>query len=167
MDFYNHNIDTSEEYYDKIITTRCFKDRLETLNHVQNAGIKVCCGGILGMGESNEDRINMLLVLANMDNPPESVPINKLIPIPGTPLADGASVTSLDFVRVIALARILMPKSFLRLSAGRSDMSEELQALCFFSGVNSIFYGEQLLTAPNSAPSSDNQLFEKLGLESL
>ena len=167
LDFYNHNIDTSEKYYKKIITTRSFKDRLETIECIQNAGIKVCCGGILGMGESNEDRINMLLVLANMNNQPESVPINKLVPIPGTPLADIKSVAAIEFVRIIALARIMMPKSYIRLSAGRAGMNDALQALCFFSGVNSIFYGEQLLTTPNSDPNSDYQLFEKLGLEGL
>ncbi|WHQ46616.1 MAG: biotin synthase BioB [Candidatus Midichloria sp.] len=167
LDFYNHNIDTSPGYYEEIITTRCFNDRLNTIDNVQKAGIKVCCGGILGMGESNEDRINMLLVLANMDNPPESVPINKLIRIPGTPLEGAEEVNPIDFVRTIAVARIMMPKSYIRLSAGRSEMSEELQALCFFSGANSLFYGEQLLTAPNPVPYQDNQLFERLGLERL
>ncbi|MDJ1407210.1 MAG: biotin synthase BioB [Candidatus Midichloria sp.] len=167
LDFYNHNIDTSPDYYEEIITTRCFEDRLNTIEHVQKAGIKVCCGGILGMGESSEDRIKMLLVLANMNNPPESVPINKLIRIPGTPLEDGEDISPIEFVRTIALARIMMPKSYIRLSAGRSEMSEELQALCFFSGVNSLFYGEQLLTAPNPVPYQDNQLFKRLGLERL
>ncbi len=167
LDFYNHNVDTSEEYYDKIITTRTFKDRLSTLEHVRNAGIKVCCGGILGMGETNEDRINMLVFLANMDEPPESVPINKLIKIPGTPLENAEDVDPFDFVRTIAIARIMMPKSYIRLSAGREKMSDELQALCFLAGTNSIFYGEKLLTAQNPVPEQDNYLFQRLGLQKL
>ncbi len=167
LDFYNHNIDTSEEYYDKIITTRSFEDRLNTLENVRNAGIKVCCGGILGMGETNEDRVKMLTMLANLDEPPESVPINKLIKIPGTPLENAADIDPFDFIRVIALARIIMPKSYLRLSAGREQMSDELQALCFLAGANSIFYGETLLTAANPEPVQDIQLFNRLGLEKL
>ena len=167
LDFYNHNIDTSEEYYDKIITTRSFEDRLNTLENVRNAGIKVCCGGILGMGETNEDRVKMLTMLANLDEPPESVPINKLIKIPGTPLENAADIDPFDFIRVIALARIMMPKSYLRLSAGREQMSDELQALCFLAGANSIFYGETLLTAANPEPVQDIQLFNRLGLEKL
>ncbi len=167
LDFYNHNIDTSEEYYDKIITTRSFEDRLNTLDNVRNAGIKVCCGGILGMGETNEDRVKMLTMLANLDEPPESVPINKLIKIPGTPLANAADIDPFDFVRIIALARILMPKAYVRLSAGREQMSDELQALCFLAGGNSIFYGETLLTAANPAPEHDVQLLNRLGLEKL
>jgi biotin synthase len=167
LDFYNHNIDTSPEYYDQIITTRTFEDRLDTLESVRKSGIKVCCGGILGMGETNDDRIKMLIFLANLDEPPESVPINKLIKIPGTPLAHQEEVDPFDFVRTIALARILMPKSYIRLSAGREQMSDELQALCFMGGVNSIFYGEKLLTASNPIPESDNQLFQRLGLEKL
>lgn len=167
LDFYNHNIDTSEEYYDKIITTRSFEDRLNTLENVRNAGIKVCCGGILGMGETNEDRVKMLTMLANLDEPPESVPINKLIKIPGTPLENTADIDPFDFIRVIALARIMMPKSYLRLSAGREQMSDELQALCFLAGANSIFYGETLLTAANPEPVHDIQLFNRLGLEKL
>jgi biotin synthase len=167
LDFYNHNIDTSPEFYDKIITTRTFEDRLNTLELVRKAGIKVCCGGILGMGETNDDRIKMLVLLANLEEQPESVPINKLIKIPGTPLANQKDIDPFDFVRTLALARILMPKSYIRLSAGREQMSDELQALCFMSGANSIFYGEKLLTADNPIPEQDNQLFERLGLEKL
>lgn len=164
LDFYNHNIDTSEEYYSNVITTRSFKDRLDTLNAARQAGIKVCCGGILGMGETNEDRIKMLIVLANLEEPPESVPINKLIKISGTPLENSPDVDPFDFVRTIALARIMMPKSYIRLSAGRESMSEELQALCFIAGANSIFYGEKLLTTSNPIPEKDDLLFKKLGL---
>lgn len=165
LDFYNHNIDTSPEFYDKIITTRTFEDRLNTLELVRKAGIKVCCGGILGMGETNDDRIKMLVLLANLEEQPESAPINKLIKIPGTPLANQKDIDPFDFVRTLALARILMPKSYIRLSAGREQVSDELQALCFMSGANSIFYGEKLLTADNPIPEKDNQLFERLGLE--
>ncbi len=165
LDFYNHNIDTSEEYYHTIITTRTFEDRLRTLEHVRNSGMKVCCGGILGMGESNEDRIKMLFTLALLPEPPESVPINKLIRIPGTPLADVPDIDPFDFIRTIALARILLPKSYVRLSAGREDMSDELQALCFLAGVNSIFMGEKLLTAPNPMLEKDELLFTRLGLK--
>jgi biotin synthase len=164
LDFYNHNIDTSEEYYSNVITTRSFKDRLDTLNAARQAGIKVCCGGILGMGETNEDRIKMLIVLANLEEPPESVPINKLIKISGTPLENSPDVDPFDFVRTIALARIMMPKSYIRLSAGRESMSEELQTLCFIAGANSIFYGEKLLTTSNPIPEKDDLLFKKLGL---
>ena len=167
LDFYNHNIDTSAEFYDKIITTRTFEDRLNTLELVRQSGIKVCCGGILGMGETNDDRIKMLVLLANLEEQPESVPINKLIKIPGTPLANQKDIDPFDFVRTLALARILMPKSYVRLSAGREQMSDELQALCFMSGANSIFYGEKLLTADNPIPEKDNQLFERLGLEKI
>jgi len=167
LDFYNHNIDSSEEFYDKVITTRTFDDRLDTLAKVRKAGIKVCCGGILGMGETNDDRIKMLLTLANLEQSPESIPINKLIRIPGTPLANSAEVDPFDFIRTIALARIMMPESFLRLSAGREQMSDELQALCFMAGVNSIFYGEKLLTADNPEPQQDNRLFQRLGLEKM
>lgn len=164
LDFYNHNIDCSEAFYGKIITTRYFKDRIKTLKHVREAGLKVCCGGILGMGETNEDRIEMLVFLANMEDQPESVPINKLIKIPGTPLEGVGEVDAFDFVRTIALARILMPRAYVRLSAGRENMSDELQALCFFAGANSLFYGETLLTAKNPIPHKDNALFERLGL---
>lgn len=167
LDFYNHNIDTSEEYYNKVITTRTFQDRLETLECVRASGIKVCCGGILGMGETNEDRIKMLVLLANLNDPPESVPINMLIKIPGTPLENVADVDPFDFVRTVAIARIIMPKSYIRLSAGREKMSDELQALCFLAGANSIFYGEKLLTAQNPVPEQDNYLFQRLGLQKL
>lgn len=167
LDYYNHNIDTSEEYYDKVITTRTFSDRINTLEKVRKSGLKVCCGGILGMGETNDDRIKMLMLLANMPEPPESVPINKLIRIPGTPLANTPDIDPFDFVRTIALARIMLPKSYVRLSAGREQMTDELQALCYLAGANSIFYGEKLLTADNPAPERDNQLFQRLGLERL
>ncbi len=167
LDFYNHNIDCAEEYYDKIITTRKFADRITTLEHVRNAGIKVCCGGILGMGETNSDRIKMLIFLSELEVQPESVPINKLIRIPGTPLEGANDVDPFEFVRTIALARILLPKAYIRLSAGRESMSEELQALCFLAGANSIFYGEKLLTAGNSAPQADETLFNKLGLHKM
>nr|WP_265021574.1 biotin synthase BioB [Wolbachia endosymbiont (group A) of Icerya purchasi] len=167
LDFYNHNIDTSEEYYHKIITTRTFQDRLKTLEYVRASGIKVCCGGILGMGETNEDRIKMLVLLANLNDPPESVSINMLIKIPGTPLENVADVDPFDFVRTVAIARIIMPKSYIRLSAGREKMSDELQALCFLAGANSIFYGEKLFTAQNPVPEQDNYLFQRLGLQKL
>jgi len=167
LDFYNHNIDTSEDFYDKIITTRTFQDRIDTLGYVRKAGLKVCSGGIIGMGEGNEDRIKMLVTLANLDKPPESVPINKLIRIPGTPLEGQEEVDPFDFVKTIALARILMPKSYIRLSAGREQMSDEMQALCFLAGANSIFYGEKLLTAGNPIPENDRLLFKRLGLEQL
>ena len=167
LDFYNHNIDTSEEFYKKIITTRTFQDRIDTLDKVRKAGLKVCCGGIIGMGEDNNDRISMLVILANLDAPPESVPINKLIPIPGTPLANQPEADPFDFIRTIALARILMPTSYVRLSAGREMMSDEMQAFCFLAGANSIFYGEKLLTANNPIPEDDLFLFKRLGLESL
>lgn len=165
LDYYNHNIDTSERYYSEIITTRTFEDRLETLANVRDAGIKVCAGGILGMGETVEDRISMLVTLANLPTPPESVPINMLIPIPGSKLADAAAIDPIEFVRTIALARILMPGSHVRLSAGRTDMSDEMQALCFFAGANSIFVGETLLTADNPGEDHDAALFRRLGLQ--
>jgi biotin synthase len=167
LDFYNHDIDSSEEFYDKIITTRTFQDRLDTLENVRQSGIKVCCGGIIGMGETNEDRIRMLLLLANLETPPESIPINKLIRIPGTALANEKPVDPLDFIRIIALARILFPKSYVRLSAGRTEMSDEMQALCFMAGVNSIFHGEKLLITDNPEPDADEKLFERLGLEKM
>ncbi len=165
LDYYNHNVDTSERFYGEIITTRSFADRLETLANVRDAGIKVCTGGILGMGETADDRISMLVTLANLPVPPESVPINMLIPIPGSKLADAAPVDPIDFVRTIALARILMPQSHVRLSAGRTDMSDETQALCFFAGANSIFVGETLLTADNPGEDHDASLFRRLGLK--
>ncbi|WP_439542205.1 biotin synthase BioB [Hyphomicrobium sp.] len=165
LDYYNHNIDTSERYYSEIIKTRSFSDRLDTLARVREAGIKVCSGGIVGLGETVEDRIDMLITLANLDEHPESVPINMLIPIPGTPLENRKKVDPIAFVRVIALARIMMPTSFVRLSAGRTEMSEETQALCFFAGANSIFCGETLLTADNPGEDKDRALFDKLGIE--
>jgi biotin synthase len=165
LDFYNHNIDTSPSYYEQVITTRTFGDRLETLTHVRDAGLNVCCGGIVGMGESNSERVEMLVTLANLPEPPQSVPINQLIRIPGTPLEGVAAVDPFDFVRLIALARVMMPRSTIRLSAGREQMSDELQALCFVAGANSLFYGEKLLTAANPVPEKDQALFQRLGLQ--
>jgi len=167
LDYYNHNIDTSESYYPNVISTRTFADRLQTLDHVRQSGMKICCGGILGMGESEADRVDMLLTLANLPEPPESVPINMLIPIAGTPLAEAPRIDPLAFVRVVALARIMMPTSFVRLSAGRSAMSDEMQALCFFAGANSIFVGDTLLTAGNPEAAADRGLFDRLGLQAL
>ena len=164
LDYYNHNIDTSEAFYPQVITTRTFADRLDTLARVREAGIKVCSGGILGMGESDGDRIDMLLALATLPEHPESVPINMLIPMADTPLAKAPPVDPIDFVRVIALGRILMPKSHMRLSAGRTAMSDEMQALCFFAGANSLFMGDTLLTAANPEEDSDRRLFDRLGL---
>lgn len=165
LDYYNHNIDTSERYYSEVIKTRTFQDRLDTLDRVRTAGIKVCCGGIIGMGEEAEDRVSMLVTLANLDRPPESVPINMLIAIPGTPLENTSHIDPIEFVRTIALARILMPASHVRLSAGRTEMSDEMQALCFFAGANSIFVGDTLLTADNPDEDADRVLFRKLGLQ--
>jgi len=167
LDFYNHNLDTSESYYHRIITTRTYQDRLDTLAMVRAAGIRVCCGGILGMGEGVDDHAALLRTLANLPMHPESVPINLLVRVEGTPLADAQPLDPLHFVRTIAVARILMPGSYVRLSAGREAMSEELQALCFLAGANSIFYGEKLLTTPNPARHADQRLFEKLGLRPL
>jgi biotin synthase len=167
LDYYNHNIDTSERYYSEVVTTRTFADRLETLARVREAGIKVCAGGIVGMGEDPEDRVDMLVTLANLPQHPESVPINMLIAIPGTPLAQAERIDAIDFVRTIALARILMPRSYVRLSAGRTAMSEETQALCFLAGANSIFSGDTLLTAENPGEDADAVLFAKLGLKPL
>ncbi len=164
LDYYNHNIDTSENHYSNIITTRTFADRLDTLANVREAGLKVCCGGIIGMGEGEVDRVDMLVTLANLPEPPDSVPINMLIAIPGTMLEDAEPVNPIDFVRTIALARIMMPKSHVRLSAGRTEMSDEMQALCFFAGANSIFGGEVLLTADNPGEDKDEALFARLGL---
>lgn len=164
LDYYNHNIDTSEEYYHEIITTRTFQDRLDTIGHVREAGMRVCCGGIIGLGESVADRAAMLHTLATLPEHPESVPVNRLVRVPGTPLADTAPVDPFDFVRVIAVARILMPRSHVRLSAGRAEMSDELQALAFFAGANSIFYGEKLLTTGNPDTESDQRLFARLGI---
>jgi biotin synthase len=158
LDYYNHNIDSSPEFYEQIITTREFADRLDTLEAVREAGMNVCCGGIVGMGETLHDRARMLQVLANLPQHPESVPINQLVAVPGTPLADTAPVDPFDFVRMIAVARIVMPASYVRLSAGREGMSDELQALAFSAGANSIFYGEKLLTTGNPDATRDRGL---------
>lgn len=164
LDYYNHNIDTSPEFYKEIITTRTFEDRLNTLENIRNADLKTCCGGIIGMGENESDRISMLQTLANLPKHPESVPINMLVPVEGTPLAQNENVDAIDFVRNIAVARIVMPESFIRLSAGRENMSDELQAMCFLAGANSIFYGEKLLTTSNPEQNKDKKLFAKLGV---
>ncbi len=166
LDYYNHNLDTSEDYYAEVITTRTYQDRLDTLERVRDAGINVCCGGIIGMGESDTDRANLLIELANLPNHPESVPINMLVQVEGTPLMGIESLDSLTFIRTIAVARILMPKSRVRLSAGRNEMNDEMQALCFFAGANSIFYGDKLLTTDNPMTNHDNALFDRLGLHS-
>jgi biotin synthase len=164
LDFYNHNLDTSEEFYGEIITTRTFQDRLDTLSAVRDAGLKVCCGGIVGMGESTRDRASMLATLASLPQPPESVPINELVQVPGTPLHGTAAVDPFDFIRTIAVARIVLPRSHVRLSAGRTQMSDEMQALCFMAGANSIFFGEKLLTTGNPDVEKDQTLFSRLGL---
>jgi biotin synthetase len=157
LDYYNHNIDSSPEYYTKIISTRDYNERLATLDNVREAGISVCCGGIIGMGESSEDRAGFLLTLANMPSHPESVPINMLVKVEGTPLNDAEAADPIEFVRIIAAARIMMPRSYIRLSAGRNDMSDEMQALCYLAGANSIFYGEKLLTTDNPQLNQDRQ----------
>jgi biotin synthase len=162
LDYYNHNLDTSAEYYEKIITTRTYQDRLDTLQAVREAGMSVCCGGIVGMGEAPQDRVGLLHTLATLPTHPESVPINQLVRVAGTPLAQTAPLDPFDFVRTVAVARILMPRSHVRLSAGRSEMSDELQALCFLAGANSIFYGEKLLTTGNPDTAHDQRLFERL-----
>ncbi|NOT40539.1 MAG: biotin synthase BioB [Alphaproteobacteria bacterium] len=167
LDYYNHNIDTGPEYYGKVITTRTLQDRLDTLEHVREAGMAVCCGGIIGMGEAREDRIGMLVTLANLPTPPESVPINALMKIKGTPLGGSAKIDNFEFVRTIAAARIMMPTSVVRLSAGRENMSEELQSLCFLAGANSIFIGPKLLTTANPAKDKDDALWAKLGIRSM
>ncbi len=168
LSYYNHNLDTSPEYYEEIITTRTYQDRLDTLENVRRSGLNVCCGGIVGLGESKEDRIRFLQVLANQDPQPESVPINKLVPVEGTPLAhQDQEIDTIEWIRTIATARILMPKSFVRLSAGRTGLSEEAQALAFSAGANSIFAGDKLLTTPNPEWNSDQKLFEKLGLQAV
>jgi biotin synthase len=164
LDYYNHNLDTSEAFYGEIITTRCYQDRLDTLAAVRAAGIHVCCGGILGMGEAAEDRVALLHTLATLDPHPESVPINNLVQVEGTPLAGSARLDPIEFVRIVALARVLMPRSHVRLSAGRAEMSDEMQALCFLAGANSIFYGEKLLTTGNPDTASDEALFGRLGI---
>jgi len=164
LDYYNHNLDTSPEFYGDIITTRTYDDRLDTLTHVRDAGINVCCGGIVGLGEEREDRIALLCELANLPEHPGSVPINQLVKVEGTPLEQETEIDAIEFVRAIATARILMPASYVRLSAGRSEMTDEMQALCFFAGANSIFYGEKLLTTGNPDTANDDALFGKLGL---
>ena len=164
LDYYNHNLDTSPEFYEQIITTRTYRDRLETLEHVRDAGIHVCCGGIVGMGETREDRIGMIATLASLPAHPESVPINMLVRVAGTPLAGESSLDPIEFVRTIGVARITMPRSMVRLSAGREHMSEEAQALCFLAGANSIFYGPKLLTTPNPGRDRDQALMDRLGL---
>jgi biotin synthase len=164
LDAYNHNLDTSPEYYDRVITTRLYKDRLDTLGRVRDAGITLCCGGILGMGETDDDRIGLLHALSQLPEPPESVPINMLVAVDGTPMADRPKVEVWDLVRMIAAARILFPTSMVRLSAGRLNLSEVEQALCFLAGANSIFAGEKLLTTPNPEPDADAKMFERLGL---
>ena len=165
LDYYNHNLDTSREYYGDIITTRTYEDRLETLQHVRDAGMNVCCGGIVGMGEDRSDRAGLLYELATMPKHPESVPINLLVQVEGTPLQGVDALDSFEFIRTIAVARILMPASYVRLSAGRENMNDETQALCFLAGANSIFYGEKLLTTPNPEADKDMQLFARLGLQ--
>lgn len=167
LDYYNHNLDTSPEYYGNVITTRTYDDRLDTLQHVRDAGIHVCSGGIVGMGEKRSDRISLLQQLANLPEHPESVPINMLVQVEGTPLHGVDSIEALEFVRTIAVARILMAKSYVRLSAGRNEMSDETQALCFLAGANSIFYGEKLLTTSNPDENHDQALFNKLGITTL
>ncbi len=164
LDYYNHNLDTSREYYSHIISTRSFDDRLDTLDHVRQAGMKVCSGGIVGLGESRDDRIGLLYELATLAIHPESVPINMLVPIEGTPMADVEKLDVIEWIRTIAVARLLMPKSYIRLSAGRESLSDSDQALAFMAGANSIFSGEKLLTTPNTALGRDQQLFAKLGL---
>ncbi|MGD9583773.1 MAG: biotin synthase BioB [Lysobacterales bacterium] len=164
LDYYNHNLDSSPEFYPEIVGTRRYQDRLDTLAHVREAGLKTCCGGIVGMGESRRDRAGLLQALANLPAHPDSVPINRLVAVAGTPLADAPELEAFEFVRSVAVARILMPKSMVRLSAGRAAMSEELQALCFLAGANSIFYGEKLLTTGNPDTAADRALFDKLGL---
>lgn len=164
LDYYNHNLDTSPEFYSNIITTRSYQDRLDTLQKVRDAGIKICSGGIVGLGESVTDRAGLLLQLANLPVPPESVPINMLVKVKGTPLADNDDVDAFDFIRTIAVARVMMPRSYVRLSAGREQMNEQTQAMCFMAGANSIFYGCKLLTTTNPAEDKDLQLLHKLGL---
>ena len=165
LDYYNHNLDTSPEFYGEIITTRTYQDRLDTLSHVRDAGMKVCCGGILGMGESANDRSALLMQLANLPEHPESVPINMLVKVAGTPLENVDDLDAFEFIRTIAVARIMLPQSHVRLSAGRSRMNEQMQALCFFAGANSIFYGDKLLTTDNPEADADMLLFAKLGIQ--
>lgn len=166
LDYYNHNLDTSPEFYGNVITTRTYEDRLNTLDHVRNAGIHVCCGGILGMGETRQDRARLLQQLANMKFHPESVPINDLVKVEGTPLSNVPKLDPFEFIRTVAVARIIMPKSYVRLSAGRMEMTDEMQAWCFFAGANSIFYGDKLLTTDNPEKNHDQELFARLGIQS-
>lgn len=166
LDYYNHNLDTSPEFYGNIITTRTYQDRLDTLSHVRDAGMKICSGGIIGMGESDSDRAGLFVELANLPQHPESVPVNMLVKVKGTPLEDAEDVDPFDFIRLIAVARIMMPESAVRLSAGRESMNEQMQTLCFMAGANSVFYGCKLLTTPNPDEDSDMQLFKKLGVNS-
>jgi biotin synthase len=165
LDYYNHNIDSSPEYYANIISTRDYEARLTTLEYVRDAGINVCCGGIIGMGENQNDRAGLLLTLANMPTHPESVPINMLVKVEGTPLSDIEKADPIEFVRIIASARTMMPASYIRLSAGRNDMTDEMQALCYLAGANSIFYGEKLLTTDNPQITQDRLLLERLGIQ--
>jgi biotin synthase len=164
LDYYNHNLDTSPEYYKEVIQTRTYEDRLETLEHVRSAGLNVCCGGIVGMGETREDRAELIVQLATLPTHPQSVPVNNLVQVPGTPLAGIDAIDPLEFVRTIAIARITMPGSVVRLSAGRTEMNDEMQALCFFAGANSIFYGDKLLTTDNPEAARDMALLERLGM---
>jgi biotin synthase len=167
LDYYNHNLDSSEEYYSKVVSTRTYQDRLNTLSYVRDAGIKVCTGGILGLGEENIDRLKLIEVLCNMEEQPESVPMNKIVKIAGTPYSENENVDNFDFIRVIAISRITMPKTFVRLSAGRDSMNDEMQALCFFAGANSIFYGDELLTTKNASINHDKALMDKLSIKAL
>ncbi len=167
LDYYNHNLDTSPEFYGEVITTRTYQDRLDTLANVRDAGLNVCCGGIVGMGEKPADRAGLIMQLANLPKHPESVPINMLVQVEGTPLHGEAELDPLEFIRTLAVARIVMPESFVRLSAGRTDMSDEMQAMCFFAGANSIFYGEKLLTTDNPEANRDRELFDRLGISPL
>lgn len=164
LDYYNHNVDTSPDFYKQIITTRTIDDRIRTIEMLQESGINVCAGGIIGLGETNEDRVKMLVLLANLKSHPKSVPLNRLVKIPCTPLENVEDVDNFDFIRTIAVARILMPKSYVRLSAGRESMSEEMQALCFFAGANSIFSGDKLLTVPNSSAEKDTNMLKKMNI---
>ena len=165
LDYYNHNLDTSKEFYGEVITTRTFQDRLNTLANVRNSGMKVCAGGIVGMGEEQQDRAGLLMALANLPVHPESVPIDMLVKVAGTPMADQADLDPFEFIRTIAVARLMMPKSYVRLSAGREDMNEQMQAMAFMAGANSIFYCDKLLTTPNPKANTDMQLFERLGIK--
>ena len=164
LEYYNHNLDTSPEFYGEIISTRTYDDRLETLENVREAGMKVCCGGIVGMGETKTDRVGLIEALANLDPYPESVPINNLVKVAGTPLGELEDIDPFDFVRMVAVSRITMPKSYVRLSAGREEMNDQLQTMCFMAGANSVFYGEQLLTCNNASVEHDRELFAKLGI---